>query len=191
MKITEQCVVALTWTLKDTLGETLDQLDEPIEFLVGADDLLAKLEEALLGKGAGERVLLQIEPEHAFGDYDDQRVYLEPRNLFPAELEEGMVFEGLPPGCNPDAPPDALYFVSDIYPEHVVLDANHPLAGIALRLDLRVHAVRSATLDEVGRGTMGTGFFKLHLPTPFPDTGHGHHHDEHHIHLGSGGKHLH
>ncbi|MBX9936695.1 MAG: peptidylprolyl isomerase, partial [Burkholderiaceae bacterium] len=35
MEITEQCVVALTWTLTDTLGEELDVLDEPVEFLVG------------------------------------------------------------------------------------------------------------------------------------------------------------
>jgi FKBP-type peptidyl-prolyl cis-trans isomerase SlyD len=105
MKITEQCVAALTWTLKDTLGETLDQLDEPVEFLVGGDDLLAKLEEALMGKAAGDRVLLQLEPEDAFGDFNDRLMFLEPRNLFPAELEEGMAFEGLPrargDGCEP------------------------------------------------------------------------------------------
>jgi FKBP-type peptidyl-prolyl cis-trans isomerase SlyD len=164
MKITEQCVTALTWTLKDTLGETLDQLDEPVEFLVGGDDLLAKLEEALMGHTSGDRVQLQLEPEHAFGDYNDQLIFLEPRTLFPAELEEGMAFEGLPPGGNPDAPPDLLYFVTEIYPEHVVLDANHPLAGIALRLDIRVHAVREATLDEIDKGTLGAGFFKLHMP---------------------------
>jgi FKBP-type peptidyl-prolyl cis-trans isomerase 2 len=46
----------------------------------------------------------------------------------------------------------------------VVLDANHPLAGIALRLDIRVHAVREATLDEIDKGTLGAGFFKLHMP---------------------------
>ena len=98
----------------------------------------------------------------AFGDYNDQLVFLEPRNLFPAELEEGMVFEGLPPGGNPSAPTDLLYFVTEIYPEHVVLDANHPLAGIAIRLDLKIHAVREATVDEVGQGTLGVGFFKIH-----------------------------
>ncbi len=182
MKITEQCVAALTWTLKDTLGETLDQLDEPVEFLVGGDDLLAKLEEALMGKAAGDRVLLQLEPEDAFGDFNDRLMFLEPRNPFPAELEEGMAFEGLPPGGNPDAPTDLLYFVSEIYPEHVVMDANHPLAGIALRLDLKVHAVREATLDEIGKGTMGTGFFKLHLPTDTPASGHDHDHSHDHGH---------
>ncbi len=49
MEITQQCVVALTWTLKDTLGETLDVLDEPVDFVVGGDDLFARIEEALLG----------------------------------------------------------------------------------------------------------------------------------------------
>lgn len=161
MKITEQCVVGLTWTLKDTLGDVLDELDEPVEFLLGGDDLLAKIEEALQGHVAGEEMELHLEPEHAFGDFDDALLFLEPRERFPQALEEGMVFEGLPEGCNPLAPPDRVYFVSELYPEHVVLDGNHPLAGIALRVTLKVHTVREATEDEVGRGTLGTGFFKL------------------------------
>ncbi|WP_295851666.1 FKBP-type peptidyl-prolyl cis-trans isomerase [uncultured Xylophilus sp.] len=168
MDITEQCVVALTWTLTDTLGEELDVLDEPVEFLLGGDDLLKPIEEALQGHGPGARLKLQIEPEQGFGDYDDQMLFLEPRNRFPAELEEGMTFEGhaLPAGSNPDAPRDALYTVSEIYPEHVVLDGNHPLAGIAIRIDLQVHAVREATEEEIGRGTAGTGFFRIQPAAP-------------------------
>ena len=50
------------------------------------------------------------------------------------------------------------YTVTDLYPEHVVLDGNHPLAGIALRLHLQVRGVREATEDEIGSGTAGTGF---------------------------------
>ena len=163
MEITEQCVVALTWTLKDTLGEELDVLDEPVEFLVGGNDLLARIEEALQGHGVGATLSLHLEPEDAFGDFQDQLLFLEPRALFPAELEEGMTFEGsaLPEGCNPDAPRDVLYTVSEIYPEHVVLDGNHPLAGIAIRLHLKVCGVRQATEEEVGRGTTGTGFFRV------------------------------
>ncbi len=161
MKITSHCVVALTWTLKDTLGEVLDELDEPTEFLVGGSDLLAKIDEALQDHVAGDSIELHLEPENAFGDFDDQLLYLEPRNAFPAELEEGMAFEGLPPGCSRQAPTDKLYFVSEIYPEHVVMDANHPLAGIAIRLQLKVHRVREATEAEVGAGTLGTGFFRL------------------------------
>ncbi len=161
MKITPQCVVALTWTLKDTLGEVLDELDEPVEFLLGGDDLLAKIEQALQGREAGAELELHLEPEDAFGDFDDAKLFLEPRSAFPGDLEEGMAFEGLPEGCNPEAPRDQVYFVSEIYPDHVVLDANHPLAGIALRLRLKVHAVREAAEGEIGRGSLGTGFFRL------------------------------
>lgn len=162
MEITPNCVVALTWTLKDTLGEELDRLEEPVEFLVGGNDLLAKIEDALQGHETGDRLDLHLEPEDAFGDYDEQLVFLEPRAVFPAELEEGMTLEGLPPGAtSQDAPRDVLYTVTEIYPDHVVVDGNHPLAGIALRLHLKVDAVREATEEEAGRGTLGTGFFRI------------------------------
>lgn len=163
MEIIPQCVVALTWTLKDTLGEELDVLDEPVEFLVGGHDLLHTIEHALQGHEPGARLDLQLEPEQAFGDYNEELVFLEPRNAFPADLEEGLTIEGsaLPAGSHPDAPRDVLYTVTEIYPEHVVLDGNHPLAGIAIRLSLTVEAVREATVDEIGRGTLGTGFFTV------------------------------
>ena len=163
MKITEQCVVALTWTLKDTLGEVLDELDEPIEFLLGGQDLLANIEEHLQGHEAGDALAFQLEPEQAFGEYDETLVFLEQRVLFPTELEEGMTFDGatLPFGANPDTPKDKIYTVTEIYPEHVVLDGNHPLAGIALRLNLKVQSVREASEAEIGQGTLGTGFFRL------------------------------
>ena len=163
MDINQQCVVALTWTLTDTLGEELDVLDEPVEFLIGGQDLFKKIEDALQGHSVGATVALQLEPEEAFGDYQDQLLFLEKRELFPAEIEEGMTIEGsaLPAGCNPEAPKDALYTITEIYPEHVVLDGNHPLAGIALRLRLKVEAVREATEEEIGSGTAGTGFFRI------------------------------
>jgi len=174
MEISEQCVVGLTWTLKDTLGEVLDVLDEPVEFLVGGDDLLKVIEAALQGHEPGARVQLQIEPEQAFGDFNDQLLFLEPRTLFPEGIEEGMTFDGaaLPAGANPDMPRDALYTVTEIYPEHVVLDGNHPLAGIAIRLDLTVASVREATEEEIGRGTAGAGFFKVQTMASGNDTLH-------------------
>ena len=168
MKITPQCIVALTWTLKDTLGEVLDELDEPVEFLLGGNDLLAKIEEALQGHAPGDSTDLHLEPEDAFGDYDENLVFLELRPLFPAEIEEGMTFDGaaLPAGTSADIPANNIYTVTELYPDHVVLDGNHPLAGIALRLSLKVESVREATETEVGQGSMGTGFFKLEPTLP-------------------------
>jgi FKBP-type peptidyl-prolyl cis-trans isomerase SlyD len=174
MKITPQCVVALTWTLKDTLGDVLDELDEPVEFLLGGNDLLAKIEEALQGHEVAETLELHLEPEDAFGDYDEMRVFLEPRNLFPTEIEEGMTFDGtaLPAGTSPQIPAEAIYTATEIYPDHVVLDGNHPLAGIAIRLALKIEAVREASVDEVGKGSLGTGFFRLEPQVPGNSTRH-------------------
>jgi FKBP-type peptidyl-prolyl cis-trans isomerase SlyD len=174
MKITPQCVVALTWTLKDTLGDVLDELDEPIEFLLGGNDLLAKIEEALQGHEAKDTLELHLEPEDAFGDYDEMLVFLEPRSLFPSEIEEGMTFDGaaLPAGASPEIPAETIYTATEIYPEHVVLDGNHPLAGIAIRLALKIESVREASVDEIGRGSLGTGFFRLEPQVPGNTTRH-------------------
>ncbi|SFC68993.1 FKBP-type peptidyl-prolyl cis-trans isomerase SlyD [Polaromonas sp. OV174] len=174
MKITPQCVVALTWTLKDTLGDVLDELDEPVEFLLGGNDLLAKIEEALQDHQAGDQLELHLEPENAFGDYDENLVFLEARTLFPAELEEGMTFDGaaMPAGATAQIPHDHIYTVTEIYPEHVVLDGNHPLAGIAIRLTAKIESVREASELEIGQGSLGTGFFKLESLTPGNNTLH-------------------
>ena len=163
MKITPQCVVSLTWTLKDTLGEILDELEEPIEFLLGGQDLLLKIEEHLQGHESGEKLVFQLEPEQAFGEYDENLVFLETRTVFPSQLEEGMTFDGssLPVGVNSNTPKEKIYTVTEVYPEHIVLDGNHPLAGIALRLSLTIESVREATEFEVAQGTLGTGFFRL------------------------------
>ena len=128
-------------------------------------DLLPKIEEALQGHAVGAKVDLHLEPEDAFGDFDESLLFLEPRALFPKDIEEGLTIEGtaLPAACNPDAPRNVLYTITEIYPDHVVLDGNHPLSGIALRLSLEVNHVRMATEQEQEAGTCGTGFFKIEI----------------------------
>lgn len=156
MHIAAPCVVSLTWVLTDGQDRPIDELAQPVEFLYGGDDLLAKVEEALAGHEAGDELSLHLEPEHAFGDYRPELVCFEDRALFPEQLETGMAFEGLPPGAKtPDMPADAIYLVTEIYPSHVVLDANHPLAGMALRLKLKVRAVREASDEEIEARTVG------------------------------------
>ena len=156
MFITAPCVVSLTWTLTDAQDQPLDELTDPVEFFFGGDDLLAKVEEAIDGEEAGFSIRVQLEPEHAFGDYDPALVCFEDRNIFPEHLEPGMQFDGLPEGAaTPDMPHDAIYTVTEVYPSQVVLDGNHPLAGMALRLALQVRDVREATAEEVDARSVG------------------------------------
>ena len=158
MLITSPCVVSLTWRLQDAQGRLIDELTSPVEFFVGGDDLLAKVEEALIDQETGFEAELHLEPEHAFGDYDANLVFFEDRKLFDDNIEPGIQFEGPPEGAKtPGLQPDAIYTVTEVYPEHVVLDGNHPLAGIALRLKLKVLDVREATEDEIEAGSVDAG----------------------------------
>ncbi len=167
MLITTPCVVSLTWKLQDAQGSPIDELQDPVEFFYGGDDLLAKVEEALADQTTGFTTTLHLEPEHAFGDYDPALVFFEERSVFSEVVEVGMQFDGLPPGATTQGmPDDAVYTVTEVYPGHVVLDGNHPLAGIALRLDLVIRDVRAATDEEVQAGSVGQPVFSVMNTAP-------------------------
>ena len=162
MLIQKPCVVALTWQLSDAQNQPIDALVDAVEFYVGGDDLLPKVEEALAGNATGFQANLHLEPEHAFGEFDPALVCFEDRGLFPAEVAAGMQFEGLPEGsATPDMPTDTLYTVTEVYSSHVVLDGNHPLAGMALRLHVTVRDVREATAAEIEAGSVGGSVLDL------------------------------
>jgi FKBP-type peptidyl-prolyl cis-trans isomerase SlyD len=168
MKIAAPCVVSLTWRLADAQGQEIDELAEPVEFFYGGDDLLAKVEEALAGQETGYETTLHLEPEHAFGDYDPELVFFEDRSGLPEGIEAGMQFDGPPPGAKTAGlPKEAIYTVTEVYPDHVVLDGNHPLAGIALRLQLAVRDVRAATGEEIeARSVAGSAVSVLGTAPP-------------------------
>ena len=168
MNISSPCVVSLSWRLEDAHGELIDELSEPVEFFYGGGDLLPKVEEALAGQAIGFDAKLHLEPEHAFGEYDSALVFFVSRSLFDATVAPGMQFDGPPEGSTTEGLiDDAIYTVTEVYPNHVVLDGNHPLAGIALRLDLTVCDVREATSAEIEAGSVGEPVFTvLHTAPP-------------------------
>lgn len=172
LEVEKPCVVSLSWTLKDSLGEVLDELQEPVEFFVGGQDLLPAIETSLQGRKPGAAFSLNLEPEHAFGAYDEQLAFFLPRQDLPEGIEEGMLIEAaaLPAGDRPLLPDDTLCTITEIYPDHVVLDGNHPMAGMSLRLHLKLHAIRAATAEEIQQGTVGPGFYRLQTTdAPAPD----------------------
>ncbi|WP_309638739.1 FKBP-type peptidyl-prolyl cis-trans isomerase [Methylibium sp.] len=155
MQIVSPCVVSLIWRLEDAHGQLIDELAEPVEFFVGGDDLLSKVEEAVLGQDEGFEATLHLEPEHAFGEYDPALVFFEERGVFGEHIAEGMQFDGLPEGTTTrDLPLDVVYTATEVYDTHVVLDGNHPLAGIALVLALKVRDVREASEEEIEQGSV-------------------------------------
>ena len=78
-----------------------------------------------------------------------------------------MQFDGLPEGsATQGMPADAIYTITEIYPDHVVLDGNHPLAGIALRLAMKVQDVREASGEEIEQRSVGNGTVTLLATAP-------------------------
>ncbi len=167
MQISAPCVVSLTWQLADAQGVDIDSLTDPIEFFYGGDDLLAKVEEALAGQEVGYTTTVHLEPEHAFGEYDSDLVFFEDRSIFGETIEPGMQFEGPPPGARTKGlSADAIYTVTEVYPNHVVLDGNHPLAGIALRLALTVRDIREASDEEIEAGSVASSALSVMASAP-------------------------
>lgn len=149
MKIAKNTVVSLHVELADLWGNVLETSDVAVPYLHGGyDDLLPAVESALEGKGTGSQVALRLEPEDAFGDYDATLLRIAERARFPEELELGMRFEGVP-GEGADS---TIYRVTDIAGGQVVLDGNHPYAGMAIKFTCKVGAIRPATAEEIVRG---------------------------------------
>ena len=128
--------------LADAQGAEISPPAELTYLHGGYGEMLPALEQALEGKGAGEAVRLQLEPEQAFGEYDPELLRVEPLGRYGEGVTVGMQIEEA----------SRLYTVTDIAGGSVVLDANHPLAGMALRFSVVILTVRSATKEEMQRG---------------------------------------
>lgn len=163
MKIAKNCVVSLDVELSDLHGELIDRTEEPVQYLHGGfGDIFPSAEAALDGKGVKDRVDVRLEPEDAFGDYDESLLRVEPRSRFPETLETGMRFEGAP-GSDDDG---VIFTVTDMADDKVVLDGNHPLAGIGLRFVATVVDVRPATPDEIEHGAADDASSVIVRPLP-------------------------
>lgn len=128
--------------MHDAQGVELQPASDLTYLHGGYGELLAALEGALEGKAPGEWIRAQLEPEQAFGEYDAGLVRVEPAERYGDGIAVGMEVEE----------DSRLYTVTDIAAGKVVLDGNHPLAGMALRFFCQVLSVRNASADEIRSG---------------------------------------
>jgi FKBP-type peptidyl-prolyl cis-trans isomerase SlyD len=150
MKIAQNTVVTVNYKLSDAQNNLIEDGAQPMVYLHGGyENTLPKIEEELDGKEVGYASTIQVEPEDAFGDYDSNLLKVEERNRLPEPIEVGMQFEGMAEGAD-DEP--VIFTVTEVADDKVVLDGNHPLAGMALRFELSVIDVRAATEEEITHG---------------------------------------
>ncbi|MBU3566030.1 peptidylprolyl isomerase [Polynucleobacter sp. MWH-HuK1] len=171
MKIEKNTIVSLRYKLTDAQNNVIEEPDSPMVYLHGGyEGTFPKIETLLDGQDVGYEATIQLEPNEAFGEYDPELLKIEPRTRFPEPLEVGMQFEGVPDAEDDAAADDAddeplIYTVTDVADNQVVLDGNHPLAGMALRFWVQVEDVRAATDDEIeNRHPEGGESFSFGMP---------------------------
>ncbi|MCP9760196.1 peptidylprolyl isomerase [Aquitalea sp. S1-19] len=149
MQIAKNSVVTLDYEMFDADNKMIDKSEEPISYLHGGyDGIFPLVEEALHGKAVGDTVDVMMTSDDAFGDPEEELVRVEPLDVFPADIEIGMVFEA----DDPETGDVLLFRVTDIADGNAIVDANHPLAGMAIRFKGKITDVREASADEITHG---------------------------------------
>ena len=154
-------------------GELIDASDgeggEPIRYVHGYGMLVPGLEAALAGMSAGEEREVLVPAEAAYGERDDDLVLDVERSEFPdpAAVAVGDDFVAE----SPDGEEVAMTVI-EVKGDVVVVDANHPLAGIALRYRVRVKEVRPATDEEVANAAADLDHAHEHVHGPDCDHDH-------------------
>ena len=151
MKIAKDAVVAIEYTLTDDDGDVLDTSEgsEPLTYLHGKGQMIPGLERALEGKAAGDAFTIVVEPKDGYGEKEAPGTIKLPRDQLPEgpEPEVGMELEA----AGPDGEVETLFIVG-VEKDAVLLSTDHPLAGVTLHFDVKVHTVRAATQQELAHG---------------------------------------
>lgn len=164
MKISENKYVSLAYNLNVGEGderELMEQatVDQPMEFIFGANMMLEAFESQIKGLAQGDRFSFQLSPEEAYGDYDDSKLIELPKNIFEinGKIDEEVLFEGNSVPMMDSSGNRLVGSVVSIGDEVVSMDFNHPLAGEIMYFEGHVVDVREATAEEIAALFSGGG----------------------------------
>lgn len=158
MKIDTNTVVSLSYKLTNNqTGERIEETspERPMEFLYGVERIIPIFEENIHGLEPGQSFDFAIASADAYGTRQDDQVANIPISVFYDEsgkINEEHIFVG---ALLPMTDGDGNHLrgqVKDITPENIIMDFNHPLAGIDLHFVGEILEVREATQDEISHG---------------------------------------
>ncbi len=149
MKITSNTVVSIDYIVTDENGQVLDTTNgqDAMEVLIGHSNIVPGLEDALMGKEKGDRIDVLVQPDRAYGIRHPELIQEIDINMFEGmELNVGDSFlADTDMGKKP-------IIVKEIKGDTVVVDGNHPLAGMTLKFMVDIIDVRQATDSEIEHG---------------------------------------
>ena len=151
LTVVDDLVVSLDYTLRLDDGEIIDSSTEqgPVEFLQGRGQIVPGLEQALYGMAVGEEKGVQVVPDEGYGERNADALQVVPNDVFPSDLdlEPGMALQMRDPSGRV-----LMAYVTELRPDGVLLDFNHPLAGETLHFQVKVADLRAATAEELAHG---------------------------------------
>ena len=152
MKVAQNRVVQMHYTLTDEDGNTIDTSEgkEPLAYIQGIGNVIPGLEDALEGKAKGDKLQVTIAPEDGYGQRLDEMVQTVAKEGFKSDEGEELV-AGMQVQIETNNGP-SIAMVTKIEGEDVMLDLNHPLAGVTLNFDIEVVDVRASTEEEIEHG---------------------------------------
>lgn len=151
VQIADQKIVTLDYTLKDDEDTLIDSSEGQGDFvyLHGARNIVAGLESALVGKEVGDEVCVAVKPEEGYGERDEDLLQTVPSDMFEegTDMSVGMQFHA-------QSPEEEMMIVTivEIDGDEVIVDGNHPLAGVSLNFKVKVVEIRDATEEEIEHG---------------------------------------
>lgn len=150
MKIENQKVVGIEYTLKDQAGQVVDSNTggDPLFFIQGMGTIVPGLEHALSGRTVGESFEVEVKAVDGYGEYDAKRRRSIPRSQVPQlmDAKPGAMLQATgPEGAS-------VVTVAEVSETEIVIDGNHPMAGRDLFFSIRVAEIRHATAEELAHG---------------------------------------
>ncbi len=143
-------VVAFHYTLRDPSGRVLDSSagGDPVTYLEGAGQIIDGLDRRLRGVEAGAKSRVQVPAAEAYGERDPAQIQRVKRAVLPVEgeVKVGDSFQAGPDRFAPTVT------VAAIEGDAVLLDANHPLAGVDLTFEVEIVSARLANAEELRHG---------------------------------------
>jgi len=145
MKVQKDTVATVQLKVGNDKGQMIESSKEPVALLIGHDNTMPAIEAALMDQEAGFAANLSLSVEEAFGPRDESLVINIAKKDFPPGVKVGGELEMR----ESESGEFKLYYVSKIKGDTVILDGNHPLAGQALRISLKLISVRAASAEEI------------------------------------------
>lgn len=133
--------VSFSYSITDDKGNVVEQHDLPVGYVYGGDsEMIGGVDKAILGKKAGDELLVDIEPEEMFGQRDEALIVTDDINNVPPQFRS----LGTEVQMQNDKGDSKTFYITEITETTVTIDGNHPLAGKPLTIKVNILEVRDA-----------------------------------------------